>query len=141
MVACDLAQRDEGMLELWLRDGTTGDLDQLSRRGREEAQSTVLRDVQTNARTVGKRRIDGNEAELGKLFEATGASQSVAQHADFGAQLCRVVQRHQITTTAAPLNGAHGLNSVGTRLEQPPASRLQVGLMVFRQVDPDPLTR
>src|SRR4051812_14427314 len=77
VLICDLAQRDERAREIGLCHSTRGDLDQLTRGGREEAQSAVLRNVQANARAVRQWLIGSNEGQVRKLFEATRANQSV----------------------------------------------------------------
>src|SRR6187551_1946190 len=100
-----------------MRHATTGDLDQLTRFGGEEADAPVVRDVQANARAVTERFIGGDEAELRQRFETTDTDQGIAQNPDFLRQLRGVVQDHQITAPAASLDRADGLHSVRTGLE------------------------
>ncbi len=61
--------------------------------------------MQANARAVRERLVGGDEVELWERFEAPDASEGVVQNPGLGGQLRAIIQRHQITATAASLDG------------------------------------
>ena len=77
MLVRNRAQREQRLVQLWVRYRATRDLHQLTGLGSEEAQSSVASNMQTNARAVSEWLIGGDEAELREHFEMTDAGQGV----------------------------------------------------------------